>query len=65
MITTRGSLGICRCRAKGNDIGESDLRVSFNQQRVRSVFKISFHAFDLFCNIINMSHLGHVLNFIC
>ena len=65
MITTRASLGICRCRAKGNDIGESDLRVSFNQQSVRSVFKISFHAFGFFCNIIHLSHLGHVLNFIC
>lgn len=65
MITTHAYLSTCRRRAKVDDVGGSDLRASFNQQSVRSVFKISFHAFDFICNIIHLSHLGHALNFIC
>ena len=68
MITNHASLGICRCRAKGNDIGESNLRVSFNQQSVRSVFKISFHAFDFFvisftCPIWDTFSISYVFDF--
>ena len=55
MLTTHAFLSTCQLRAKGDDVGESDLPASWKQEDVRLVFKVFSRYFGYFCQIITVS----------
>ena len=52
MLSAHAFLSTCQLRAKGDDVGESDLPASCKQEDVRLVFKIFSRYFGYFCQII-------------
>ena len=52
MLTAHAFLSTCQLRAKGDDVGESDLPASWKQEGVRLVFKVFSRYFGDFCQII-------------
>ena len=51
MLTAHASLCTCQLRAKGDDVGESDLQASWKQEDVRLVFKVFSRYVGHFCQI--------------
>ena len=52
MLTAHAFLSTCQLRAKGDDVGESDLAASWKQEDVRLVFKVFSQSFGYFYQII-------------
>ena len=51
MLTAHAFLCTCQLRAKGDDVGESDLPASWKQEDVRLVFKVFSRYVGHFCQI--------------
>ena len=52
MLTAHAFLSTCQLRAKGDDVGESDLPASWKEEDVSLVFKVFSQSFGYLYQII-------------